>query len=69
VNPAGPAPLLHPNTAEICRQRISALYERLQNDDGRPEAAENFLVDKVTLLPSGNELGIVFPGDLGRVLN
>jgi site-specific DNA recombinase len=64
TNPEEPAPLLHPNTAEICRQRISTLYKRLQNDDGRPEAAKSFLVDKVTLLPGGNELGIVFPGDL-----
>jgi hypothetical protein len=57
--------------AEIYRQRISALYERLQSDDGRTEATEVFrtLVDRVTLLPDGNELGIVLRGDLAAILS
>jgi hypothetical protein len=57
--------------AEIYRQRISARYERLQSDDGRTEAAEVFRtsVDRVTLLPDGNELGIVLRGDLAAILS
>jgi site-specific DNA recombinase len=62
---------LHPNMAEIYRQRISALYERLQSDDGRTEAAEVFrtLVNLVTLQPNRNELGVVLRGDLAAILS
>ena len=40
-------------------------------DDGRIEAAEVFrtLVDRVTLLPDGNELRIVLRGDLAAILS
>jgi site-specific DNA recombinase len=71
ANSEEPPPLLHPNMAEIYRQRISALYERLQSDDGRTEAADVFrtLVDRVTLLPDGNESGIVLRGDLAAILS
>src|SRR5216684_1256415 len=71
ANSEEPPPLLHPNMAEIYRQRISALYERLQSDDGRTEAAEVFrtLVDRVTLLPNEHKLGIVLRGDLAAILS
>ncbi|MEA2916090.1 MAG: hypothetical protein QOJ15_8171 [Bradyrhizobium sp.] len=71
ANSEEPPPLLHPNMAETYRQRISALYERLQSDDGRPEAAEVFrtLVDRATLLPDGNEVEIVLRGDLAAILS
>ena len=67
---AEPPPLLHPNMAEIYRQRIAALYESLQNEDGKAEAAEVFrtLVDQVTLVPDEVELAIVLRGDLAAIL-
>lgn len=34
-----PPPLLHPNMAKVCSRKISALYEALQSDEGRPMAA------------------------------
>ncbi len=65
-----PPPLLHPNMAEIYRQRIAALYESLGNEAGKTEAAEVFrsLVDQVTLVPNGDELSIVLRGDLAAIL-
>ena len=68
ANAEEPPPLLHPNVAEIYRQRIAALYEGLQNEDGKAEAAEVFRtsVDQVTLVPDEAELAIVLRGDLAR---
>ena len=70
ANAEEPPPLLHPNVAEIYRQRIAALYEGLQNEDGKAEAAEVFrtLVDQVTLVPDEAELAIVLRGDLVAIL-
>ena len=70
ANAEEPPPLLHPNVAEIYRQRIAALYEGLQNEDGKAEAAEVFrtLVDQVTLVPDEAELAIVLRGDLLAIL-
>ena len=67
---AEPPPLLHPNMAEIYRQRIDQLYEALQEDPERGKAAEMFrsLVDQVTLMPDDGELAIVLRGDLGAIL-
>jgi hypothetical protein len=65
-----PPPLLHPNMAEIYRQRISTLYESLGDEDGKTQAAEVFrtLVDQVTLVPDEDELAIVLRGDLAAIL-
>ena len=65
-----PPPLLHPNVAEIYRQRISTLYESLRGEGGKAEAAEAFrtLVDQVTLVPTEDELAIVLRGDLAAIL-
>ncbi|MGY4363169.1 hypothetical protein ACVWZ3_000129 [Bradyrhizobium sp. i1.3.6] len=70
ANAEEPRRLLHPNMAEIYRQRIAALYESLQNEDGKTEAAEVFrtLVDQVTLVPDKAELAIVLRGDLASIL-
>jgi site-specific DNA recombinase len=56
--------------AEIYRQRIGVLYESLQNEDGKAEAAEVFrtLIDQVTLVPNEAELAIVLRGDLAAIL-
>jgi site-specific DNA recombinase len=65
-----PPPLLHPNVAEIYRQRISTLYESLRGEGDKAEAAEAFrtLVDQVTLVPTEDELAIVLRGDLAAIL-
>ncbi|ARQ02719.1 DNA invertase Pin-like site-specific DNA recombinase [Pseudorhodoplanes sinuspersici] len=65
-----PPVLLHPNMAEIYRQKISALHHRLQDEDGKAEAAAIFrtLVDQVTLQPEESELAIVLRGDLAAIL-
>ena len=70
ANAQEPPPLLHPNMAQIYRQRISTLYECLQVEGGKAEAAEVFrtLVDQVTLVPDGAELAIVLRGDLAAIL-
>jgi site-specific DNA recombinase len=70
ANAEEPPPLLHPNMAEIYRQRIAALYESLQSEDDTAEAAEVFrtLVDQVTLVPDETELTIVLRGDLAAIL-
>ncbi|WP_112308630.1 recombinase family protein [Pseudogemmobacter bohemicus] len=65
-----PPPLMHPNMASLYAQRIGQLYEHLQDEDGRTQAAETFrsLVDQVTLVPDNGELAIVLRGDLGAIL-
>ncbi|RWL89325.1 MAG: recombinase family protein [Mesorhizobium sp.] len=70
ANAEEPPPLLHPNMAEIYRQRIAALYESLKNEDGKAQAAEVFrtLVDQVTLVPDKAELAILLRGDLAAIL-
>ena len=70
ANADEPPPLMHPNMASLYAQRISQLYEHLQDEDGRTQAAETFrsLVDQVTLVPDNGELAIVLRGDLGAIL-
>lgn len=66
-----PPPLLHPNMAEMYRQRIAALHERLQSEETKAEAANilRSLVDQITLQPDGNGLAIVLRGDLAAMLS
>lgn len=70
ANAKEPPPLLHPNMASLYAQRIGQLYEHLQDENGRTQAAETFrsLVDQVTLVPDDGELAIVLRGDLGAIL-
>ena len=70
VNAEEPPPPLHPNMAEIYQQRVTALYEGLQNEDGAAEFAEvvRTLVDQVTLVPEAGELAIVLRSDLAAIL-
>jgi site-specific DNA recombinase len=65
-----PPPLLHPNMAEIYRQRISALHESLRSNETKAEAAEivRTLVDRVTLVPEEGLLSVVLRGDLAAML-
>ena len=70
ANTEEPPPLLHPNMAEIYQQRIASLYESLQAEDTKTEAAERLrtLVSQITLQPADGELAIILRGDLAAIL-
>ncbi|VDC22513.1 hypothetical protein [Pseudogemmobacter humi] len=61
-----PPPLPHPNMAALQAQRNGQCYEHLQDEDGRPQAAETFrsLVYQVTPVPEDGDLAITLRGDL-----
>ena len=64
-------PLLHLNMAEVYRQRIAALHERLQSEETKAEAANILrgLVYQITPQPDGKGLAIVLRGDLAAMLS
>ncbi|MFE0757887.1 recombinase family protein [Inquilinus sp. NPDC058860] len=66
-----PPPLLHPNLAEVFRQQIVALHEKLQAEETKAEAAAivRGLVDRITLVPENGALSIVLRGDLAAMLS
>ena len=66
-----PQPRLHPNLAELYRQKVAALREALNGDDGRHEAAEilRSLIDEVRLLPDEGKLAILLRGHLAEILS
>ena len=66
---AAPAPRLHPNLAEVFRQRIAALTEVLTQDNGA-DASElvRGLVESITLVPEAGKLRIEVRGALGGIL-
>ncbi|MFT9073183.1 recombinase family protein [Gluconobacter potus] len=70
ANTEEPPPLLHPNMAEIYQQRIASLYESLQAEETKTEAAERLrtLVSEITLQPADGELAIILRGDLAAIL-
>ncbi|MCK1699926.1 recombinase family protein [Bradyrhizobium sp. 146] len=70
ANAEEPPPLLHPNMAEIYHQRVAALHASLLSEGERAEAAEvcRTLIDRVTLVPDGEQLAIILRGDLAAIL-
>ena len=64
-----PAPRLHPNLAEVYRQRMAQLAEVLAEDDNA-EAREvvRGLVEMIRLVPEGGRLRIEVRGELGGIL-
>jgi len=64
-----PAPRLHPNLAEVYRQRMAQLAEVLAEDDNA-EAREvvRGLVETIRLLPQDGSLRIEVRGELGGIL-
>jgi site-specific DNA recombinase len=56
--------------AKLYRHRVAKLYDSLETEDGRAEAAELFRtrVDQVTLVPENSELRIVLRGNLAGIL-
>jgi site-specific DNA recombinase len=65
-----PAPLIHPNLAEIYRQRVAALHEALHDAGSRDEAFDviRSLIDEIRLVPADGELRIEIKGELAGVL-
>ena len=70
ANAHEPPPLLHPNMADVWRQRVAALHEALQDEGSKAEAFEvlRSLIDRVTLVPEDGQLAIELRGDLAAML-
>jgi len=64
-----PAPRLHPNLAEVYRQRVTELSAALSGESGA-EAREVIrgLVEEIRLVPEGGQLRIEVRGELGAML-
>jgi site-specific DNA recombinase len=65
-----PPPLLHPNLAKYYHEEIAALHDQLGNEETRGRAAQilRTLVNRIELVPNGEELAIVLRGDLAAIL-
>ena len=65
-----PPPVLHPSMAVIYRERVTGLYEALQQVGTRAEAADviRSLVSEIILTPSAGELLVDLRGDLAGIL-
>ncbi len=66
-----PPPIrLHPNLAEIYRQKVENLTEALNTEETRQEAGEIIrgLVDEIRLVPDGDDLRIHLKGELAEML-
>jgi hypothetical protein len=60
-----PAPLIHPNLAEVYRQKVVAMHEALHDAGSRDEAFDviRSLIDEVRLVPVDGELRIEIRGE------
>ena len=65
-----PAPLLHPNLAELYRQRVEHLREALHDDATRDEAFEllRSLIEEIRLVPKDGQLQVELRGELAGIL-
>jgi len=65
-----PAPRLHPNLAEIYRQRVHNLVQELNREQIRVEAtaALRALIQEIRLIPENGRLEIEIVGDLAAIL-
>jgi hypothetical protein len=63
-------PLLHPNLAEIYRRKVAALAEALADEAMRDEAFQliRLLLDKIVLVPEGEELRLEIHGEIAGIL-
>jgi hypothetical protein len=70
ATPDAQQPLLHPNLAEIYRQKVAALAEALADEAMRDEAFEliRSLLDRIVLVPEGEELRMEMHGALAGIL-
>src|SRR5262249_52750750 len=67
---SAPAPLLHPNLAEIYRDRVARLHEAFTDEATRTEATELLrgLIDRVVLHPGKGGPEIELVGDIARMV-
>ena len=69
----GPAPVvrLHPNLAEIYRQKVENLVEALNTESVRHDASETIraLIEEIRLTPNEERLDVELFGELGALLN
>jgi site-specific DNA recombinase len=65
-----PPPLLHPNMADLYREKVTELARGLEHEESRTAAAEALrgLVDAIVLTPRGRELTIQLQGNLAAML-
>lgn len=65
-----PPPLLHPNMADLYREKVTQLARGLEHEDSRTAAAEALrgLIDAIVLTPQGGELRIELQGNLAAML-
>jgi site-specific DNA recombinase len=66
-----PAPLIHPNLAEVYRQKVAALHEALDDPRSRDEAFDTIrsLIELIRLVPENGDLRIEIKGELGGILS
>ncbi|KXV76927.1 hypothetical protein [Acetobacter cerevisiae] len=65
-----PPPLLHPNMAELYRQKIGVLHDSLQNEATGTQTVEAIrsLITRIRLIPESGALAIFLEGDLAAIL-
>ena len=66
-----PAPLIHPNMANLYRQKVADLHLALEHQSTKAEAFEiiRSLVDEIVLTPENGKLRIDLRGDLAAILS
>jgi site-specific DNA recombinase len=66
-----PPPLLHPEMAEVYRQKVTRLAQALEQPGTRVEATQALrgLIDAIILLPTDGELRIELKGNLAAMLS
>jgi len=67
---AQPPPLLHPNMADLYREKVTQLARGLEDEDSRTAAADALrgLIDAIVLTPLEGELRIELRGNLAAML-
>ena len=67
---AQPPPLLHPNMADLYREKVTQLARGLEHEESRTAAAEALrgLIDAIVLTPQEGELRIELQGNLAAML-
>ncbi len=70
ANADEPPPVMHPTVATVYRMRVAALYDALQQEASRAEAADiiRTLVSGITLTPEDGILKVELLGDLAGIL-
>jgi site-specific DNA recombinase len=66
-----PMPRLHPNLAELYRNKVTNLAEALNDEHTRLEAAECIreLIEEIRLVPENGKLRVELYGELAALLN